>query len=79
MEFTRGFMVNGVFIGEGAEVKATTVQGVVVEGILESSAKKKMGIKLTGEIETRVFELDSIVSLVDVGGDECDEEDEDFE
>lgn len=64
--FAKGFMVDGKFIEEGSLVKATTVQGVVVEGALASSAKKKLGIQLSGELETRVFELVSIAELVEV-------------
>ena len=66
LTFAKGFMVDGKFISEGSEVKATTIQGIVVEGVLASSAKKKVGIQLSGELEVRVFEVDAITEMAEV-------------
>jgi len=70
LTFAKGFMVDGKFIEEGSQIRGTTVQGIVVEGILASSAKKKLGIQLSGELETRVFELVSIAELVEIEDEE---------
>lgn len=83
MEFQKGIFTSNGFIKEGSFVKATTIQGIVVEGTLVTAAKKKIGIQLEGEIETRLFDLESIVKLINLD-DDCDnavpdDEDEDFE
>lgn len=77
MEFQKGIFTSNGFIKEGSFVKATTIQGVVVEGTLVTAAKKKIGIQLEGEIETRLFDLESITKLVNL--DDCDCESEDDE
>lgn len=63
-EFVKGYTLeSGVIVLEGQEISITTVQGVVVEGMLVKASKKKTELQVEGEVETRTYLNEVIVSM----------------
>ena len=63
-EFVKGYTLEtGGIVLEGQEISITTVQGVVVEGMLVKASKKKTELQVEGEVETRTYLNEVIVSM----------------
>ena len=64
MTFVRGYTLEGgKVLLEGDDMTITTVQGVVVEGMLVKASKKKTELQVEGEVETRTYLNEVIVSM----------------
>ena len=64
MTFVRGYTLeSGKVLLEGDDMTITTVQGVVVEGMLVKASKKKTELQVEGEVETRTYLNEVIVSM----------------
>ena len=64
MTFVRGYTLeSGKVLLEGEDITITTVQGVVVEGMLVKASKKKTELQVEGEVETRTYLNEVIVSM----------------
>lgn len=64
VEFTKGYLVDGEFIGEGSNITVTTTLGEIFQDVeLIASSKKRLGFQISGELSSRLLEMDLVEGI----------------